>query len=302
VGKVGEPKRALWKALPVWLVTLELKRRRLVSRAPNYALLEVNDATLGAFNSSTGALDKNFDSVIILWGATLAAPKLSKKFLIVTQTEALHSRWSLLDHCSDGFVFPLEAGASKNKAQQAKLKAQLFKFGGHCLAAYANLNSYYEPGAPLADTFAGPVLVTVVNPNEMVFDERFLNLRSQKIRTETEVSDLARFARSSGTPVLALQPENEGGESMHLPILPPTNHTRAELIELLVRNSTLAKVVNVRVARLWASVWAALGYPSVPRVHPDQIRALARHRAAGRPTSDELARARTSLELLGGGR
>ncbi len=271
-------------------------------KALNYALLEVSDESLEAFNRSTNALDKDFDVVVVLWRVAMDAPKLGKKFVVVPQTETLISRWSLLEYCSDGFVFPLATGATKDKMQQAQLKAQLFKFGGHCIAAFANLAAYFEPGAPLAETFAGPVLVGGVNPNEMVFDERFLNLRSQKMRTETEVSDLARFARASGTPVLAIQPVHEGSESLHLPVLPPTNHTRAELIELLVRNPNLAKVVNVRVARLWASVWTALGYPVGSKVHADQVRALATHRAAGQPSSDELARARTSLKLLGGGR
>lgn len=301
MGKVSKPKRVLWKALPIWLITLELKRRGLVHRAPNYALIEVGDESLEAFKRSTSALSRDFDDVVVLWQASVEPPKLGKKFAIAVQTEQLPSRWSLLDHCSDGFVFPLEAGSSKNEEQQAQLKAQLFKFGGHCLAAYADLKLYYDNAVPLADTFVGPVLVTAVNPNEMVFDERFLNLRSQKIRTETEISDLAKFAWSRGTPVLAIQPAHEGGESMRLPILPQTNHTRAELIEMLVRNTNLAKVVNLRVARLWASVWSELGYPRASRVHADQVQALATQRVAGRPSPEDLTRARTSLKLLGGG-
>jgi hypothetical protein len=302
VGKVGKPKRALWKSLPIWLMTIELKRRNLVQKAPTYALIEVNDDTVEAFNRSTGALDKDFDTVVVLWGSMTESPQLSKKFVVVAKSEEGLSRWSLLENCSDGFVFPLEAGSSRDKAQQAQLKSQLFKFGGHCIVSFANLAQYFDAGEPLSDTFAGPVLVAAANVNEMVFDERFLNLRTQKIHKDSETADLARLARSSGTPILAIQSVNQGHEGVLLPSLPATNNTRADLIELLLRNPKLAKVVNVRIARLWASVWAALGYPVGAKVHEDQVRTLATHRAAGKPKRDELTRARASLKALAGGR
>ncbi len=302
MGKVSKPKRALWKSLPIWLVTLELKRRGLVHKAPNYALIEVSDESLEAFNRSTKALDKDFDAVVVLWQTDVEPPKLVKKFVIVPQTEAINSRWSLLEHCSDGFVFPLEAGSSKDKMQQAHLKSMLFKFGGHCIATFANLTSYFEPGGPLADTFAGPVLVAGANVNDMVFDERFLNLRAKTLGSESEVADVARFAKSSGTPILAITPARQDHEAMQVKNLPETKCNRADLIELLVRNPSLAKMVNVRVARLWASVWSGLGYSRAHEVHEDQVRVLAAHRAPGRPLPGELTRVRTSLRLLGSGR
>jgi hypothetical protein len=302
VGKVGKPKRALWKTLPVWLVSLELKRRGLVHRAPNYALIEVSDERLEAFNQSTSSLGKDFDSVVVLWQAAVEPPKLGKRFVFVVQTEQLTSRWSLLDHCSDGFVFPLAAGASRDKAQQGQLKAQLFKFGGHCIAAFANLTTHFEPGSPLAETFTGPVLVASANPNEIVFDERFLNLKSKNLRTESEVEDLARVAKLSSSPILAITPEVHKPDGVQSASLPPSKQNRADLIEVLVRNASLAKVVNVRVARLWNSVWSDLGYSSATRVQPDQVRALAESRSGSRPKADELARAGTSLQILGGGR
>ena len=288
--------------MPIWFVALELKRRGLVRRAPNYALIEVSDENLDSFNRSTSALSKDFDTVVVLWNAAVEPPKLGKKFVIAAQTEQLPSRWSLLEHCSDGFVFPLAAGASKDKAQQAQLKAQLFKFGGHCIAAFANLTAHFEPGSPLADTFKGPVLVAAVNANEIVFDERFLNLKSKNLRTETEIEDLARVAKLNSSPILAIHPATQYSDELQPASLPNSKQNRAELIEVLVRNASLAKVANVRVARLWNSVWSDLGYASASSVHPDQVRALAAHRSGGRPQADELARAGTSLRILGGGR
>ena len=288
--------------MPIWFVALELKRRGLVRRAPNYALIEVSDESVEAFNRSTNALSKDFDAVVVLWQAAVEPPRLGKKFVIAAQTEQLPSRWSLLEHCSDGFVFPLAAGVSKDKAQQAQLKSQLFKFGGHCIAAFVNLTAHFEPGSPLADTFKGPVLVSAVNANEIVFDERFLNLRSKNLRTESEIEDLARVAKLNSSPILAINPATQRQDELPPASLPSSKQNRAELIEVLVRNASLAKVVNVRVARLWNSVWSDLGYASASSVHPDQVRALAAHRSGGRPQADELARAGTSLRILGGGR
>jgi hypothetical protein len=288
--------------MPIWFVALELKRRGLVRRAPNYALIEVSDENLEGFNRSTSALSKDFDAVVVLWKAAVEPPKLGKEFVIAAQTEQLPSRWSLLEHCSDGFVFPLAAGVSKDKAQQAQLKSQLFKFGGHCIAAFANLTAHFEPGSPLADTFKGPVLVSAVNANETVFDERFLSLRSKNLRTESEIEDLARVAKLNSSPILAINPSTQYSDELQPASLPSSKQNRAELIEVLVRNASLAKVVNVRVARLWNSVWSDLGYASASSVHPDQVRALAAHRSGGRPQADELARAGTSLRILGGGR
>jgi hypothetical protein len=141
-----------------------------------------------------------------------------------------------------------------------------------------------------------------VNANEIVFDERFLNLRSKNLRTESEIEDLARVAKLNSSPILAINPATQYSDELQPASLPSSKQNRAELIEVLVRNASLAKVVNVRVARLWNSVWSDLGYASASSVHPDQVRALAAHRSGGRPQADELARAGTSLRILGGGR
>ena len=288
--------------MPIWLVTLELKRRGLVHRAPNYALIEVSDENLEAFFQSISTLGKDFDSVVVFWKATVESPKLGKKFVIAAQTDRLSSRWSLLDRCADGFVFPLAAGASKDKLQQERLKSQLFQYGGHCIATFANLSNHFIPGSPLADGFKGPVLVASANPNEIVFDERFLNLKSKNLRTESEVEDLARVAKLNSTPILAIAADVQKADGEHSAKLPSSKQNRADLIEVLVRNASLAKVVNVRIARLWNSVWSDLGYSTANKVHPDQVRALAVHRTGRRPQPDALARAGTALRILGGGR
>jgi hypothetical protein len=302
VGKDKLARRALWKEIFIWLITLELKRRGFVQKAPNYALIEVDEMSTELFTKSANALDNDFDSVVVLWRAATEPPTLGKKFQIVKHAEQFPSRWSLLERCRDGFVFPLAVGVSKNSEQQALLKSQIFTFGGHCIATFANLTQYFELGAPLADSFKGPVLVAVANPNEIAFDERFLNLRSKGLRGESEAEDLARIAKIGSNPILAIAPTVVHNVDTQSVILLPSNQNRAELIEVLVRNPKLAKVVNVRVARLWNSVWSALGYAAADKVHPDQVRALAVHRSSRRPTPDELARAGTSLKILGGGR
>ena len=269
--------------------------------APNYALVEVAEAEVDAFASSISNLDKNFDSVVVLWRATSELPRLSKKFKIFAHTDTIECRWDLLDHCSDGFVFPLEVGTYKSKNQQVQLKSMLFKFGGHCFSTFASLSTYFVAGSELSDTFKGPVLVSSLNPNQMVFDERFLNLRSQKIRTATEIEDLTGYARNKGTPILACEPDFDVSERGQKTRIIESRADRDELIEILVRNPRLARIVNIRIARLWSSVWAGLNYPNAAHVHPDQIKALATHRSHSRPTRDELSRAANTLKILAGG-
>jgi len=298
-------KRALWKALPVAFMGRLLELRGKVRRAPNFALIEVTDATSEAFIESVSSLTNDFDRTVVLWHATTPEPMLAKKFKVVPFSEQFQTRWSLLQHCANGFVFPIRAGTSKPSWQQRELKAQLFVHGGNCIVGFANLKQFLDPSAPLAGDFKGPVLVSSLDVDEIVFDQRFLKIRPSELASETETQDLANLARKRQAAVLAI----DVGESEVLgmqrrsfaaPQGVTEDFSRSHLIENVVRMPTLAKLINVRTARLWNSIWRGLGYSPTGEVTSDQVQALAAGRGKSMPSRAEADRARTILEILGG--
>ena len=296
-------KRAAWKALPIALMGKLLERRGSVHRAPDFALVDVTDATEQEFMASVSRLAGDFDYVVALWRASAPSPALPKSFKVVEFSEQFQTRWSLLQHCADGFVFPVRAGESKNLAQQKVLKAQLFAHGGNCIVGYANLKQHLDPEAPLATDFRGPILVASVDVNQVVFDQRFLKIRPTELSPATEVQDLAALAKARQTPMLAIDSQDTAEQTQalkfDLPQQSSKSSTRSELIETLIRMPNLAKQMNVRTARLWNTIWLALGYETRGDVTTDQVRALAIHRATTRPSNADIEKAKTTLRILG---
>lgn len=298
-------KRALWKALPISLMGWLLERRGSVKRAPNFALIEVTDSTSGAFIASVPRLENDFDQVVVLWNCESATPSLAKKFQLVPFSEKFQSRWSLLQHCANGFVFPIQAGASKSPQQQSELKSQLFAHGGNCIVGYSNLKQFLDPGAPLAADFRGPVLVSSLDANQVAFDQRFLKIRPSELSPATESQDLSALAKTRQAPVLAIDSAEVGPATVERrsSVAHPEDSkllSRNELIENLIRMPSLSKRMNVRTARLWNSIWIGLGYKTSGKVTADQVKALAIHRASATPSAAEVEKARTTLNILGG--
>jgi hypothetical protein len=297
-------KRALWKAIPIALVGRLLEQRGSVKRAPNFALIEVTDSTSEAFVASVPSLTADLDRIVVLWHASSPAPALPKKFKLVEYSQQFQTRWSLLQHCANGFVFPIRAGTSRSPEQQRKLKSQLFTHGGNCIVGYTNLKQFLDPAAPLAVDFGGPILVSSLDVNQVVFDQRFLKIRPSELDPANETQDLADLARRREAPVLAIdagefeswQPERKSFLEQHekSPRL-----SRSELIENLIRMPSLSKQLNVRRAKLWNAIWLGLGYKTASTITADQVRALAIHRAANTPSAAEIEKARTTLKILG---
>jgi hypothetical protein len=297
-------KRALWKSLPIALMGKLLERRGSVQRAPNIALIEVTESTAAAFVSSVPSLVADFDRIVVLWRSPAPSPALPKSFMLVQASEEFKNRWSLLHHCADGFVFPLRAGFSRSREQQRALKAQLFSHGANCVAGYANLKQHLDPAAPLAADFRGPVLVSSLEINQVVFDQRFLKIRPSELATDSETKDLATLASKRQSPLLAIdtleveQQENQLTGELSLDYQ-SKSVSRDKLIETLIRMPSLSKGLNIRTARLWSSIWRALGYPAATNVTADQVRALAVHRAASKPSLAEVEKANSTLKILG---
>ncbi len=298
-------KRALWKALPISLMGWLLERRGSVKRAPNFALIDVTNSTSEAFIASVPRLENDFDQVVVLWNCESATPTLSKKFQLVNVSEQYQTRWSLLENCSTGFVFPIQAGTSKSSEQQSELKAQLFAHGGNCIVGYANMKQYLDPGAPLAADFRGPVLVSSLDVNQVVFDQRFLKIKPRELSPATERQDLSAVAKTRQAPVLAIDSADvqaATAERRSFVAHPEVSKllSRNELIENLIRMPSLSKRMNVRTARLWNSIWIGLGYETSGKVTADQVKALAIHRVSATPSAAEVEKARTTLNILGG--
>jgi hypothetical protein len=298
-------KRALWKALPISLMGWLLERRGSVKRAPNFALIEVTNSTSEAFIASVPRLENDFDQVVVLWNCESATPSLAKKFQLVPFSEQFQTRWSLLQHCANGFVFPIQAGASKSPQQQSELKAQLFAHGGNCIVGYSNLKQFLDPGAPLAADFRGPVLVTSLDVNQVAFDQRFLKIRPSELSPATEGQDLSALAKTRQAPVLAIDSADVQSATVERRSFvehPEVSKllSRNELIENLIRMPSLSKRMNVRTARLWNAIWIGLGYKTSGKVTADQVKALAIHRASATPSAAEVEKARTTLNILGG--
>ena len=299
------PKRALWKALPIALVGRLLEQRGLVQRAPNFALVEVTDSTIEAFIASVANLTTDIDRIVVLWHTSSPAPSLPKKFKLVEYSQQFESRWSLLQECGNGFVFPIRAGTSRTAAQQRELKTQLFSHGGNCIAGFANLKQFLDPDAPLAADFRGPVLVSSLDVNQVVFDQRFLKIKPSELALTTETQDLAALARRRQAPVLAIhsaeletsQRERRSFVEQHAD---SWRTSRNELIENLIRIPSLSKQLNVRTARIWNSIWQGLGYAASANVTADQVKALAIHRASATRSTAEVEKARTTLKILEG--
>ena len=297
-------KQATWKALPIALMGKLLERRGSVHRAPDFALVEVTDTTAQDFMTSVSRLAADFDYVVALWRASAPSPALPKSFKVVEFSEQFQTRWSLLQHCAAGFVFPVRAGESKNLAQQKELKAQLFAHGGNCIVGYANLKQHLDLEAPLATDFRGPILVASVDVNQVVFDQRFLKIRPAELSPATEVQDLVALAKARQTPILAIDSQDLAEQTQSLKFDLPhekssKSSTRSELIETLIRMPNLAKQMNVRTARLWNTIWLALGYETRGEVTTDQVRALAIHRATTKPSNTDIEKAKTTLKILG---
>lgn len=304
MAKVREPKRAPWKAFAIQLMGKVLKRRGLVKRAPNYALIEVSDATRGQFTSSLPNLTADFDYVVVLWCATTEEPKLPKKFKLVRFSEQFPTRWSLLQHCANGFVFPLRAGDSRSLGQQRELKAQLFAHGGNCIAGYANLKQFLDPDAPLAVDFSGPILLSSLDVNQVVFDQRFIKIRPSELASKTETQDMATLAQRRQAPLLAIDAGElvashgeRKGFARNEEVSPL--QSRSELIENLVRLPSLSKQMNVRKARLWNDIWKGLDYSTVGEISADQVHAFAANRSAAEASKSDVAKARVILDTIG---
>ncbi len=304
VGKIPSHERAPWKAFAIDLMGKVLQGRGLVKRAPNFALIEVTDATTEAFEASLPNLTTDFDYVVVLWCATTEEPRLAKKFKVVGFSEQFQTRWSLLQHCANGFVFPLTAGDSRSIVQQRELKAQLFAHGGNCIAGYAHLKQFLNPGAPWAADFSGPVLVSSLEVNNVVFDQRFLKIRPSELSPETETQDLAALAQKRQAPLLAIDAgelaasnRERKGFAWNEEVSPRSS--RSELIESLVRLPSLSKQMNVRRARLWNDIWLGLDYSPVSEIAADQVHAFAANLNTSEPSSSDVAKARVVLETIG---
>ena len=304
VAKIVSKERAPWKAFAIELMGKVLQRRGLVKRAPNFALIEVTDATREAFTTSLPNLTDDFDYVVVLRCATTEEPNLPKKFKVVGFSEQFQTRWSLLQHCANGFVFPLRAGDTRSLDQQRELKAQLFAHGGNCIAGYANLKQFLNPDTPLAADFSGPILLSSLDVNQVVFDQRFLKIRPSELAPATETQDLADLAQRRQAPLLAIDAgelaashRERKGFAWNEEVAP--RQSRSELIESLVRLPNLSKQMNVRRARLWNDIWLGLDYSPVSEISADRIDAFAANLTTSEPSNADLRKARVVLETIG---
>ena len=227
-----------------------------VKSAPTYALLEVRAGQTGAFGLQIPSISSQFDKVIALWPNTELPQKLPKNVSLFAATENLVSRWQLLDHCVDGFVFPISLVKPIQTDHVKHLKRHLFAIGGANSVGLLCVDSAsaHQDGLNHGNTDLVPM--PVLDPDFAILDQRFWKLNGEKFVNESGGVVLAGEALARGFGLFAC---NHATSVSKFTKRVDTAVTRADVLEMILRNPKLLKNISDSAILRWSQVWDKYG-------------------------------------------
>lgn len=227
-----------------------------VKLAPTYGLLEVRPNQIGIFELQIASISSVFDKILVLWPNENLPTQVPKNTKLFAASESLSNRWQLINHCNDGFVFPISLVKPIQPDHVNHLKRHLFSIGGAnavgllCLEA----GSAHETG----DNHHGADLVPVpvIDPEYAIIDQRYWKLSGDQFVGESGGIVLAQEARDRGFGLFACNhalSNSKFSKKIETPL------SRENLIESTLRNPRVLRAATDESLRMWVQVWNRLG-------------------------------------------
>ena len=249
------------RARVVSLAIKRLESDEQLRRAPTYALLQAELSQLDLLKKRLRSLSEQFDQVLVLLPERTATMSSHQNVQFFEKNHSLQSRWQLLDHCSDGFVFPVSLAKQITADHVKHLKSHLFAVGGANAIGLHNFGAGNRNIFDHKDALSGLVPMPIIDLDYAIFDQRFWGLSGLSLEDQLESVAFAEASKARGFGLFSCP---DASCSSIIPKKYSSPYSRLDLAETLVRNPALLKKAGMETIDFWVDTWDYLGLKSGP--------------------------------------
>lgn len=255
MGALSKIRQAIGAAA-VGQYTRHLERKGVISKAPTYALIQVEASQIELFQGQAQMLARVFDKVLAVWPSAEAPSRLPKNIELFLPASGIVSRWQLLQNCTEAFVCPVSLTKPIQTSHVSHLKKHLFEVGGANAVGLHNFKTQQPVLDEPTESASELIPMPMIDLDYAIFDQRFWALRGNVF----DSADSAEaFAREAHRRTFGLFVCNDPLAESSLNKTANHRFSRFDLVESALRAPKVLQRLTPVKLQGWVKAWDALG-------------------------------------------